>query len=80
MRTLLQTILQALVDAGATAHIGAGMHEQNQTRTTQRKGSRTKVVSTTSGDLSVKIAKTHTGSFFPTLLHPRRRINVTLHR
>ncbi len=79
MRTLLHTILQALVDAEATEHIGAGMHEQNDTRTTQRNGSRTKVVSTTSGDLSVKIAKTRTGSFFPTLLHPRRRIDVALH-
>jgi len=79
MRTLLQTILQALVDAEATAHIGAGLHEQNDTRTTQRNGTRAKVVSTTSGDLSVKIAKTRTGSFFPTLLAPRRRIDVALH-
>jgi putative transposase len=38
MRTLLQTILQALVDAEATEHIGAGMHEQNETRSTQRNG------------------------------------------
>jgi putative transposase len=36
MRTLLHTILQALVDAEATEHIEAGMHEQNDTRTTQR--------------------------------------------
>ena len=36
MRTLLHTILQALVDAEATGHIEAGMHEQNDTRTTQR--------------------------------------------
>lgn len=79
MRTLLQTILQALVDAEATDHIGAGIHEQNQTRITQRNGTRTKVVSTTSGKLSVKIAKTRTGSFLPALLHPRRRIEVALH-
>ena len=44
MRTLLHTILQALVDAEATGHIGAGIHEQNDTRTTQRNGIRTKVV------------------------------------
>jgi hypothetical protein len=50
------------------------MHEPNDTRTTpQRNRTRTKVVSITSGDLSVKIAKTRTGSFVPTLLHPRRR-------
>jgi putative transposase len=79
MRTLLHTILQALVDAEATGHIGAGMHEQNDTRTTQRNGTRTKVVSATSGDLSVKIAKTRTGSFSATLVHPRPRIEVALH-
>jgi len=67
MRTLLHTILQALVDAEATEHIGAGMHEQNDARTTQRNGTRTKVVSTSSGNLSVKIGKTRTGSFFPFL-------------
>ena len=54
MRTLLHTILQALVDAEATGHIEAGMHEQNDTRTTQRNGTRTNVVSATSGDLSVR--------------------------
>jgi len=37
------------------------------------------VVSAISGDLSVQIAKTHTGSFFATLLHPRPRIDVALH-
>ena len=79
MRTLLHTILQALVDAEATERIGAGMHEQNTTRTPQLNGTRSKVVSTTSGDLSVKIGKTRTGSCFPTLLHPRRRIDVALH-
>jgi transposase-like protein len=44
MRTMLHTILQALVDAEATERIGAGMHEQNDTRTTQRNGTRTKVL------------------------------------
>lgn len=51
----------------------------NETRCTQRDGTRTTVVSTNSGDLSLKIAKTCTGSFFLALLHPRRRIDVALH-
>jgi putative transposase len=79
MRRLLHTILQALVDAEATAHIGAARHERSATRTTQRNGSRDKVVSTTAGDLTVKIPKTRTGSFFPSLLTPRRRIDQALH-
>jgi putative transposase len=79
MRLMLAKMLQALVDAEATAHIGAAAHERNQARITQRNGTREKVVSTTSGDLTVKIAKTRTGSFFPSLLAPRRRIDVALH-
>src|SRR6187431_2713108 len=79
MRRLLHTILQALVDAEATAHIGAARHERTDTRATQRNGSRDKVVSTTAGDLTVRIPKTRTGSFFPSLLAPRRRIDVALH-
>jgi putative transposase len=79
MRRLLHTILQALIDAEAAEHIGADPHERTDTRTTHRNGTRDKTVSTTSGDLTVKIAKTRTGSFFPSLLTPRRRIDVALH-
>jgi putative transposase len=79
MRRLLHTILQALIDAEAAEHIGADPHERTEARTTYRNGTRDKTVSTTSGDLTVKIAKTRTGSFFPSLLTPRRRIDVALH-
>ncbi|WP_432504478.1 transposase, partial [Kineococcus arenarius] len=79
MRRLLQGALQALIEAEAETHVGAGRHERASTRTTQRNGSREKLVATTAGDLTVKIPKTRTGSFFPALLHPRRRIDVALH-
>jgi putative transposase len=79
MRNLLETMLQALVDAEATAHIGAGPHERTPTRTTQRNGTRDKLLATTAGDLTVKIPKVRAGSFFPSLLAPRRRIDVALH-
>jgi putative transposase len=79
MRRLLETMLQSLVEAQATAHIGAGVHERTDTRTTQRNGSRPKTVTTGVGDVTVKIPKTRTGSFFPSLLEPRRRIDVALH-
>src|SRR4051812_9047269 len=79
MRRLLHTMLQAVIDAEATAHIGAGPHERTETRSTQRNGTRDKLVATTAGDLTVKIPKLRTGSFFPSLLAPRRRIDVALH-
>ncbi len=79
MRKLLETMLQSLVDAQATAHIGAEPHERSDARTTQRNGHRPKTVTTASGDVMIKIPKTRTGSFFPSLLEPRRRIDVALH-
>jgi len=65
MRRLLGGMLQAVVDAEATAHIGAGVHLRTEARTTQRNATRDKVVTTAAGDLTVKIAKVRIGSFFP---------------
>ena len=79
MRRLLGTMMQALVDAEATEFIGAEPHQRSEDRTTQRNGSRDKLVTTAAGDLTVKIPKVRTGSFFPALLSPRRRIDVALH-
>jgi len=79
MRTLLRTMMQALVDAEATAHIGAERHARTDARTAQRNGTLDKLVATTTGDLTVKIPKLRQGSFFPSLLAPRRRIDVALH-
>ena len=79
MRKMLTAMLQALIDAEATAHIGAGPHERTASRTTQRNGTRDKTVTTGVGDVMVRIPKTRTGSFFPSLLAPRRRIDVALH-
>jgi putative transposase len=79
MRVLLGGMLQAVVDAEATSFIGAGPHERTEARTTQRNGIRDKLVTTAAGDLTVKIPKVRTGSFFPALLAPRRRIDVALH-
>lgn len=79
MQRMLAMMLQELIDAEATAVIGAGVHERSSARVTQRNGTRGKVVTTGVGDVKVKIPKTRTGSFFPALLAPRRRIDVALH-
>ncbi len=72
-------MLQALVDAEASAAIGAQPHERTPDRTTQRNGTRGKTTSTTAGDLTVKIPKLRQGSFFPSLRQPRRRVDAALH-
>ena len=79
MRRLLGGMLQAVVDAEATARIRAGLHERTEARTTQRNDTRDELVTTAAGDLTVKIPKVRTGSFFPALLAPRRRIDIGLH-
>ena len=42
MRKMLTAMLQALIDAEATAHVGAGPHERTDSRTTQRNGTATR--------------------------------------
>lgn len=79
MRQMLGFMLQALIDAEATSVIGAAPHERTEERTNHRNGTRAKTVSTTAGDLTVRIPKLRAGSFFPTLLEPRRRVDVALH-
>lgn len=76
---LIRTGLQALIEAEATEKLGAGRYERTATRTTHRNGHRTKTVSTTSGDVEVKIPKLRSGSFFPSLLERRRRIDKALY-
>lgn len=78
VRAGLAYVLQALVEAEATEHIGAGRFERTDTRTTQRNGARDKVVSTKAGDITVKIPKLRQGSFFPSILERRRRIDRAL--
>jgi putative transposase len=76
---LIRAGLQALIDAEATAALGAGRYERTAERTNYRNGSRAKTVATTSGDVEIQIPKLRSGSFFPSLLERRRRIDQALY-
>ncbi|WP_446222569.1 IS256 family transposase [Nocardia sp. IBHARD005] len=76
---LIRAGLQALIEAEATETLGAARYERSTDRTTHRNGHRTKTVATTSGDVELKIPKLRAGSFFPSLLQRRRRIDQALH-
>lgn len=78
-RRMLQAGLQDLVDSEARARIGAGRYERTPERTTRRNGTRSKTVATPAGELTVAIPKLREGSFFPALLHPRRRVDKALY-
>ncbi len=78
-RRLLQAGLQDLIDAEAAARIGAGRYERTVQRTTRRNGTREKVLATPAGQLDLAIPKLREVSFFPSLLHPRRRVDKALY-
>ena len=59
--------------------IGAQRHERTPQRTNRRNGTRPKTVATTAGEVELAIPKLRTGSFFPSLLHPRRRVDKALY-
>ena len=78
VRTSLEWILQQLIEAEAAAVIGAAPHERTPSRTNQRNGHRPRLLSTLAGDVELKIPKLRHGSFFPSLLERRRRIDRAL--
>jgi transposase-like protein len=78
IRTSLEWILQQLIEAEVTAVIGARPHERSESRTNQRNGHRPRLLSTPAGDVELAIPKLRSGSFFPSLLERRRRIDRAL--
>ena len=78
IRSAATTIYQALIEAELSSVVGALPHERTDTRTAQRNGHRPKTISTVAGDLELQIPKLRAGSFFPSLLERRRRVDQSL--
>jgi len=79
IRSSLEWILQSLIEAEATATIGAARYERTDARLAQRNGHRPRLLSTPAGDVELGIPKMREGSFFPSLLERRRRIDRALY-
>jgi transposase-like protein len=79
VRQMVTVLYQALIDAEATGVIQAGRHERTLSRTTQRNGTRARLLTTKAGDVDLKIPKLRAGSFFPSVLERRRRIDQALY-
>jgi transposase-like protein len=79
VRELAGWALQQLIETEATAAIGAGRYERSGDRVAERNGHRPRVLSTKAGDMDLKIPKLSKGSFFPSILEPRRRIDQALY-
>jgi hypothetical protein len=78
IRRSVELVLQALIESEVTAEIGAEPHERSDSRTNQRNGHRPRLLSTKAGDVELAIPKLRRGSFFPSVLERRRRIDRAL--
>jgi putative transposase len=78
IRRSVEIVLQALIEAEATEAIGAAPYERSDSRMAQRNGHRSRVLSTKAGDVELAIPKLRRGSFFPSILERRRRIDRAL--
>jgi putative transposase len=78
IRQAAETIYQALIEAEPSSLIGAQPHRRTETRTAQRNWHRARTITTAAGDLELKIPRLRAGSFFPSLLECRRRVDQSL--
>jgi putative transposase len=67
-----------LIEAELTEVISAVPHQRSAERSNLRNGHRTRTLSTTAGDLELRIPKLRTGSFFPSLSERRCRVDQAL--
>jgi transposase-like protein len=79
IRESVRAVLQELIEAEAAEVIGAGRYQRTATRVTDRNGSRPRLLTTKAGDVALSIPKLRAGSFFPSVLEPRRRIDQALY-
>jgi transposase-like protein len=74
----VQTLSQQLIELEAGAQIGADKYERTAARMTQRNGYRDRRWDTRVGEIPLRIPKLRQGSYFPSLLEPRRRAEKAL--
>jgi putative transposase len=79
VRSVAERMLQELIEAEASAKIGAEWNEHTETRTAYRSGHRERTLTSQAGDLDLAVPKLRSGSFFPSLLERRRRIDQALY-
>ena len=79
VRDAVRLVFQELIEAEAAEAIGAARYERTDSRVAERNGHRRRLLSTQAGDVELKIPKLRKGSFMPSVLEPRRRIDKALH-
>jgi putative transposase len=79
IRESVRTVYQELIETELTSAIGAGLYERTEDRTNERNGHRPRLLATKAGDVELAIPKLRKGSFLPSILEPRRRIDQALY-
>src|SRR5688572_11850901 len=78
LREGVRVLSQALMDLEVTQHVGAERYERSAERTGQRNGYRERSWDTRVGTVGLRVPRVRDGSFFPSLLEPRRRAERAL--
>ncbi len=78
LREGVRTLAQALMEAEVTQVLGAGRYERTAERSGERNGHRERRWDTRVGSITLRVPRVRDGSYFPTLLEPRRRAERAL--
>ena len=78
LRDGVRALAQALMEVEVTQHLGAGRYERSAERTGERNGHRERRWDTRVGSIALRVPRVRDGSYFPTLLEPRRRAERAL--
>jgi putative transposase len=78
LREGVRTLTQALMELEMTQQLGAQRYERTRERTGQRNGYRERQWDTRVGSLTLQVPRARDGSYFPSLLEPRRRAERAL--
>lgn len=78
LRDGVRVLSQALMELEVEQHVGAWWHERTASRTGQRNGYRARDWDTRVGSMELRVPRVRDGSFFPSILEPRRRAEQAL--
>src|SRR5438045_2498875 len=78
LRAGVRVLAQELMELEVAEHVGAERHERTPERSGYRNGSRERTWDTRVGTIELQVPRVRDGSFFPSLLEPRRRAEKAL--
>src|SRR5215207_4119861 len=78
LREGVRVLAQELMELEVAQHVGAERYERTPERTGQRNGYRERAWDTRVGSLELRVPRVRDGSFYPSLLEPRKRAERAL--